>query len=183
MTGAVRRPTHVLIYGPPAAGKLTVAHCLSGRYGVKLLDNHLTLDVGLRLFQFGTPQLADLVERLRFELFRAAAGAGLDVVSTLVFASDDDRGHIARLVDVCDRAGATVTFVQLRPRLPVLEQRVVLPSRAGTRKVRDVATLRRLLERHDLTTPVNDDDLSIDNSDVPPEEAAAMIARRAGIVA
>jgi len=49
-----RSPRHILIYGPPSAGKLTVATCLAERYDMKLLDNHLTLDVALRLFSFGT---------------------------------------------------------------------------------------------------------------------------------
>lgn len=44
---------HVLLYGPPAAGKLTVARCLAAEYGLKLLDNTLTIEVALRLFEFG----------------------------------------------------------------------------------------------------------------------------------
>ncbi|MBA2608364.1 MAG: hypothetical protein H0U92_05475 [Actinobacteria bacterium] len=44
---------HVVIYGPPAAGKLTVAREVSERYGYALLDNHVTFDFALRLFEFG----------------------------------------------------------------------------------------------------------------------------------
>jgi hypothetical protein len=48
-------------------------------------------------------------------------------------------------------------------------------------KLRDPERLRQFLARHDLRTPINAGDLSIDNSDVPPERAAAMIADRAGL--
>jgi hypothetical protein len=63
----------------------------------------------------------------------------------------------------------------------VLEERVVQPSRQGTRKVRDVAVLGRMLDRYDLMTPIHEDDFSIDNSELAAEEAAAMIASVVGM--
>lgn len=172
---------HILLYGPPAAGKLTVARCLASAYGLKLLDNHLTADVAGRLFDFSTPPFVALVERLRQELASAAAGAGLDVVSTFVYGHPLDRGYIDRLVGTVQAHGGTVTFVQLLPPPAVLADRVTQPSRAEVRKLRDVATLHHVLERYDLRTPITPDDLSIDNSDVPPEEVAAVIAAHAGL--
>src|SRR5436309_927470 len=86
-------PSHVVVYGPPAAGKLTVAQVLAERYGFKLLDNHLTVDTALRLFDFGTDPFGRLVERLRLVLFDAAARAGVDIVSTFVFAHPVDRPY------------------------------------------------------------------------------------------
>jgi len=38
--------THILIYGAPGAGKLTVARRLAAQYGVKVLDNTLTGALG-----------------------------------------------------------------------------------------------------------------------------------------
>ena len=172
---------HILLYGPPAAGKLTVAHCLAARYGVKVLDNHLTADVAGRLFDFGTRPFAELVDRLRAELTAAAAHAGLNVVSTFVYAHPADRGYVDRLVTTVAAEGGGVVFVQLLPRPAVLEERVVEPSRATVRKLRDRAELRRVLDRYDLETPITPEDLSIDNSDIPPEEVAATIAAHAGL--
>lgn len=178
---AVRSPQHVLLYGPPAAGKHTVALELVKRYGLRLLDNHASVDLALRLFDFGTPEFGGLVERLRLELITTAARAGLDVVSTLVFAHPVDRAGVARLVDAARDAGATVSFVQLRPAHSVLEQRVTSSSRAGTQKIRDLDSLRRILDRYDLVTPINPDDLSIDNTELPPAEAARLIAQQVGL--
>jgi hypothetical protein len=178
---AARPPRHVLIYGPPGAGKLTVARCVVEHYGMKLLDNHLTLDVALRLFPFGTKECWELVDRMRLDLLASAARAGLDVVSTLVFSHPDDRGHVARLAGASENAGAVMSFVQLLPRRSVLEFRVTQPSRQGTRKVRDVAALGRLLETFDLETRIHDEDLSIDNSELSPEEVAGIVAAGAGL--
>ena len=148
---------------------------------MKLLDNHLTLDVALRLFSFGTKECWELVERMRLDLLGAAGRAGLSVVSTLVFSHPGDRGHVDRLVGASGAAGAVTSCVQLRPGRPVLEERVVQPSRQGTRKVRDAAVLGRMLETYDLLTPIHEDDLSIDNSELAAEEVAVMIASTVGI--
>lgn len=172
---------HILLYGPPAAGKLTVARCLASGYGVKVLDNTLTIEVALRLFAFDTKPFQELVQRLRWELFDTAARAGVDVVSTFVYVHPTDRGYVDRLLELMARAGGTVTFAQLRPPLAVLERRVTEPSRADMAKFRDPTLLRTLLAERDFTTPINPDDLSIDNTDVPPDQAAATIAAHAGL--
>jgi hypothetical protein len=146
-----------------------------------VLDNHVSVDAALRLFDFGTRPYADLVETLRVELLGAAARAGVDVVSTLVFAHPVDRGHVDRLVAASEAEGAVVSYVQLLPARPVLEQRIIEPSRAQARKLRDVVTLNRLLDSYDLSTPIHPDDLSIDNTDLPPEDVASLIGQEAGL--
>ena len=112
---------------------------------------------------------------------QAAAGAGLDVTSTFVYAHPTDRDYVDRLVDTVAGAGGSVTFVQLRPAPATLEERVAQPSRAAMAKLSDADRLRAILARYDLFTPITAGDLSIDNTDVPPEEAAAIIAAHAGL--
>ena len=172
---------HIFIYGPPAAGKLTVARCLASRYGLKVLDNHLTADVAGRLFDFGTKPFNDLVERLRWDLYEAAARAGVDVVTTFVYGHPIDRPYVNRVVEAFEAEGGTVSFVQLLPPAEVLVERVTSPSRAVARKLRDPGQLRGVLARYDLRTPITPHDLSIDNSDIPPETVAALIASHAGL--
>ncbi len=160
---------HIFLYGPPAAGKLTVARCLAAAYGLKLLDNTVTIEVARRLFDFGTKAFEELVDRLRLDLAAAAAAAGVDVVSTFVYGHPVDRGYVDRVVATVKAEGGTVTFVQLLPPAAVLEDRVTQASRATMTKIRDVERLRHSLASYDLSTPINAGDLSIDNSDIPPE--------------
>jgi len=177
----VRAPRLIFLYGPPAVGKLTIAQILVQEYNLRLLDNHVSLDPALRLFEFGTPELDELVTRLREELVGAAARAALDVVSTLVYGHPIDRDHVARIVGAAEAAGASVTRVQLLAKRRVLERRVLEQSRQATMKIRDVALLSRMFDHHDLETPIEATDLSIDNSELSAIDVATVIARRAGL--
>jgi hypothetical protein len=172
----VSTPRHVLIYGPPAAGKFTVATRLGELYGLRVVDNHASVDPALRLFDFGTPEFAALVEEIRVALIRSAALACVDIVSTLVYAHGDDEDHVAKLVDATAAGGGIVQFVQLRPPDAVLEARVTAESRVPTSKVSDVRTLRRMLAAWDVTTPINPGDLSIDNTDRSIDDVCRRIA-------
>jgi hypothetical protein len=178
----VRRCEHIIIYGPPGAGKLTVARKLAERFDLRLLDNHLSVDPALRLFDFGTPEFGDLVERLRVALLQAAARAHLDAVSTFVYAHLIDDDHLARLIAASSDAGARVTLVQLTASTEALAARIRAASRVGTTKITDPDLLQRLLIEFDLRTPAHTDDLVIDNTTLPAEEVAALIADHVGLV-
>jgi hypothetical protein len=171
----------IFLYGPPGAGKLTVAKALADAYDLRIIDNHVSLDPALRLFEFGTEELFDLVTRLRVELIGAGARAGLDVVSTFVYGHPIDRDHVAQILGVADEAGARVTRVQLLPPRAVLEQRVLDESRHDTTKIGDVALLRSMFEQYDMETPIDPSDLSIDNSEIAPSEVARLIGETAGL--
>ena len=171
-------PLNILLYGPPAAGKLTVARVLAARYGLKVLDNHASTDPALRLFSFEQQeQFHSLVERLRMELLRTAAEAGLSVVSTLVFADPEDRAHVARLVAAFASQGGHTGFVRLLPSREKLEQRVTEEVRTRSEKISDVAQLRRLMTRWEVTNKINVEDLAIDNTHISAGEVAETIAR------
>jgi DNA polymerase III delta prime subunit len=177
-----QRCEHVILYGPPGAGKLTVARVLARRYGMRLLDNHLSVDPALRLFDFGTPEFGYVVERIRVALLDAAGRAGLDVVSTFVYAHVVDDDRLAALIAASADAGAHVTLVQLAPSTEALEDRVRASSRVGTTKIKDPGLLRRLLAEFDLRTPARPDDLLIDNTALTAEDAAEFIADHIGLV-
>lgn len=172
---------HVLLYGPPGAGKLTVARALATGYGLRVLDNHLSVDPALRLFEFGTREFGQLVERLRVTMLRAAARARIDVVSTLVYAHLLDDDHVAALTAASADHGATVTLVQLDPSIDALVQRVAGASRAGTQKITDPDRLRRMMIEFDLRTPARPDALVIDNTSLTPDEVAELIADHVGL--
>ena len=177
----VTRARHVMVYGPPAAGKLTVASAFADATGYRLLDNHLTVDLALRLFEWGTAPHAQLVTTMRLALFRAAATEGVDVVSTFVYATSVDDAYVGEVTDVIHEHGGELFFVQLRPPPDVLEARVTLESRATRQKLHDVQGLRDLLERYDCYGTIEGTVLSIDNTDQSATEVAGKIRSHLGI--
>ena len=55
----------LVIYGPPAAGKLTVAAEIAERTGFKLFHNHVSIDCVKPVFEFGTKPFLRMIELSR----------------------------------------------------------------------------------------------------------------------
>lgn len=53
----------IFLYGPMAAGKLTVARELAARTGFALFHNHLLVDAVAAVFPFGSPSFVRLREQ------------------------------------------------------------------------------------------------------------------------
>ena len=55
----------VILFGPPAVGKMAVGMELERITGLRLFHNHMTIDVVLPFFDFGDPAFHRLVGELR----------------------------------------------------------------------------------------------------------------------
>jgi hypothetical protein len=172
---------HVVLYGPPAAGKLSVARALERHHGLRVIHNHLSVDAVLPLFDFGTAPFVELTTQIRLLLYAAAAQHGLDVVSTFVYAHGEDDEHLERMVRAARSAGADVILVQLLPNRAALDERIGAASRVGTKKLTDAAVLGRLMMEHDVTSPAPGTALTVDNTSISADAVARMIAQHIGI--
>jgi chloramphenicol 3-O-phosphotransferase len=174
----------IFIYGPPAAGKLTVAEALAALTGFKVFHNHLTVDLAHAFFEFGTPAFGRYVDHLRLEAVEMAAREGVDgVIFTFVYALGWDDGFVQDMKDVVERSGGVVFFVQLVCSRDILEGRVAAKSRQRFRKIKDIGKLHEVLDRYELFALIPFvNSLSIDTTDIPPDEAARRIAEYYGTV-
>ncbi len=50
----------VIIFGPPAVGKMTVGYELAKLTGLKVFHNHMTIEIALNFFDFGQPEFDDV---------------------------------------------------------------------------------------------------------------------------
>jgi broad-specificity NMP kinase len=172
----------IIIYGPPAVGKLTVGEELSKLTGIKLFHNHMTFDLGEALFEAFSPGHLKVVDGMRLVVFETAAEHGLDLIFTLVYAHREDDPYVEHFAEIVERHGGEVCFVRLHAPASVLEERVVLEDRQRFRKLKSAETLRRLMERYMLLEQVPDrESLSLDTSELSPADAARRIAEHFGL--
>ncbi len=168
----------VFIYGPPAVGKLTVAEALAARTGYKVFHNHLTVDLAHAFFEFGSEPFGRYVTHLGVAAFETAAREGVPgVIFTFVSALGSDDEFVQNVQRIVEAHDGKVHFVQLTCDRALLEKRVLAESRQKFRKIKDIALLRDILDRHELFQPIPFvDNLSIDTTVVSPDGAAQHIA-------
>jgi hypothetical protein len=169
---------HVILYGPPAAGKLTVGLELGRLTGFGLLHNHLSNNLVREVFPYGHPEFSRLVVKFRTELIEGAAKARVDgLVSTLVYARNtiDDKilTNWRRLVA---KHGGETCFVRLHCSERSLYKRVGGGSRTETKKIITPKQLKLWMKQWDLFAPVAKvASLEIDTDQVKPAQAAKLI--------
>lgn len=61
--GAARQMKLIFLYGPPAAGKLTIARALAVITGFAVFHNHLVVDAVESIFPFGSERFTRLREQ------------------------------------------------------------------------------------------------------------------------
>ena len=165
----------VFVYGPPAAGKLTVASLLAERTGFRLSHNHAIIDAVLPLFEYGTEPFRELVNHFREELIETAVSERVDFVMTYGYVAEEE-AVVARYVDLVERNGGTVLFVQLSAAPETLADRVTHPSRREHGKLTDPEPLREMLGRWDFTATVPfASNLAIDTEAHTPAQAVESI--------
>jgi hypothetical protein len=174
----------IIIHGPPAAGKLTIANALSKRTYFKVFHNHLTIDCTSPVFEFGTPDYWAINVMLRRIIIAEAAKRDIDLIHTFVYAKglDDDNFH--GLIAAAEEHGGEVHTVLVHCRNEVRKQRIVDESRVRMRKLTDPTTVDTSHLRHDLLSPLPErehDTLVIDTSDTSPDEAATTIIEHFGL--
>lgn len=169
----------IFIYGPPAAGKLTVAKELSKITGYKLFHNHLTADIVNSLFEYGTDFSFKLKEKVYLLLIEAAAKEKVNgVISTFCYSNPEDDKFIKNIIEKVEKYGGHVDFVQLYPDNKELFKRVKGNSRKKFGKLKSIKGLKKTMKKWDLFTPMPfAKSLKIDNTKLNPKKAALMIKK------
>jgi shikimate kinase len=143
----------LLLYGPPAVGKLTVAKAIARLTGFKVFHAHLTVDLLTPIFPRDTPAYRTLVWEIRYAVFAEAARAHLDgLIFTTVYGPDRAQ-YIAQCVDIVERGGGEVCFVHLYCSVETLRQRVVRDDRKRYGKITSVELLNATLSQREPLSP------------------------------
>jgi hypothetical protein len=106
----------IVIFGPPAVGKMTVGAELAQRTGFKLFHNHMTIELVLNFFPFGHPQFGELVAEFRQRIFEEVAASDLPgLIFTYVWALNDpvDKANIDAYTALFRQQGGGIYYVEL----------------------------------------------------------------------
>jgi hypothetical protein len=148
----------LVIFGPPAVGKMTVGRAVAARSDFRLFHNHATIEPLLEVFDYGTPPFVRLMGEWRRRVIAEAAAFGTDLIFTYVWGLElqADATAVSELIAPYVAAGAEVAFVELVADLDTRLVRNRTEHRlAEKRSKRDVEWSDgnvRELERHVLNT-------------------------------
>jgi len=176
----------IIIFGPPAVGKMTVGVELSTLTGLKLFHNHMTIDLVLNFFDWNSKQFK-LSNEFRNRIFEEVASSHLNgLIFTYVWALDDpkDKEYIDSICEIFENNGAQSYFVELCADQSVRLQRNESEFRLSQKKPkRDIKASRSLLLQNDdehvlnTTGPFYYEDrfLKIDNTNISAIQTAQKI--------
>jgi hypothetical protein len=180
----------IIIFGPPAVGKMTVGNELAKLTGLKLFHNHMTIDLVLNFFEFGEPKFRKLVSEFRLRIFEEVASSDLPgLIFTFVWALNvtSDAAFVEESSKIFRERGADVYFVELESELSERLKRNESEFRLLKKPPkRDVEKSRALLLEDEKRYRLNSDGdlfadvnyLKINNTSLPAHEAALMIVKK-----
>lgn len=185
---ADRARQFVVIFGPPAVGKMAVALELERLTGIRAFHNHMSIEPVLRFFAFGSAPFMRLVGEFRRHLVAEVAQSDLPGMSfTFVWDLDDDndRRFLEEMCAPFVASGARVSLVELRAFLTTRLSRNRTPLRLAEkpskrnleRSEQGLLDSERYRLNSDGRVPLPYRHLIIDNTERSADEVAEQVAR------
>ncbi len=173
----------IVVCGPQAVGKMTVAEALRDKLRYNMMMNHDSIELSDRIFGFATPAQKALNARIRESVFDLAVRYGTDLIFTYVCAFEmrEERDYLTGLHDLFTGSGGGFYFVELSADLETRLRRNETPHRMERKaSKRDVAWSRANLlddaEHHRLNSDEGEywfaNHIKIDNTALTPEQVA-----------
>lgn len=179
----------IIICGPQAVGKMTVAESLRDKLKYNMMMNHDSIEVSDKIFGFGTPAQKEFNAVFREKAFELAIKHNVDLIFTYVcaFEMPQERVYLSKVADLFIASGGEFYFVELSASLEARLERNETPHRMERKaSKRDTvwsrANLLSTVERHRLNS--NDGEIwfknhiKIDNTSLCPDEVADTIIEK-----
>ena len=173
----------VVVCGPHAVGKMTVAESLRDKLRYNMMMNHDSIELSDRIFGFATPAQRELNEAIREKAFALSVKHNVDLVFTYVCAFDEpeEKAYLMQLKDLYEQNGGHFYFVELFADMETRLARNETPHRMERKpSKRDVAWSRANLLDGAAKYRLNSNEgevwfenhLKIDNTRLEPDEVA-----------
>ncbi len=179
----------IIVTGPQAVGKMTVAEKIKDKLNYSLMTNHDSIEVSDKIFGIGTPSQKELNRLIRKGVFDIAIKNNINMIFTFITAFDlqDDINYINDLKNMFEATGGNFYFVELKADVNTRLQRNITPHRLESKYTKnDIESsnndLLETMKKYRLNS--NDDEiicenhLKIDNTNLEPEEVANIVINK-----
>lgn len=176
----------IIVCGPQAVGKMTVAESLRDKLKYNLMMNHDSIEISDRIFGFATPAQKEFNKFFREKAFELAVKHNVDLLFTYVcaFEMEEEKAYLTALAEQFEANGGHFYFVELSADLKTRIARNESPHRMERKpSKRDVAWSKSNLLKDTSNHRLNSDEgeywfenhLKIDNTNLEPDEVADMV--------
>lgn len=179
----------IIVSGPQAVGKMTVAEKLRDKTNFRLMTNHDSIELSDVIFERGSLAQKEFNSSIRKAAFDIAVKNNVDMIFTFVMAYDDKNDHkyINNLRRKFEKTGGKFFFVELSTDLETRLQRNVTPHRLEKKPTkRDTEWTKKDIlytnEKYRLNSFedefICENHLKIDNTNLEPDEVADIIIKK-----
>lgn len=170
----------IVLYGPPAVGKLTIARELVKASNACIFDNHKVLELISPVIA-NDDELIKLSYSLQLQILNAAMRySRQDIIFPFTFtaSSQADVAFLQTMEEAARAHNVEIHLIHLRAKKKALLERVAQASRLGTAKITDPTLLEPLLNGYDFDSPMpGDHAITINTTHLTPQETAQQIVR------
>ena len=180
----------ILITGPQAVGKMTVGQELTKITNLKLLHNHMTIEVVTKIFDYSKEIYRKLNESFRtqiFEEFAASDQEGIIFTTTWDFDDKEEWDRIYGYIDIFKKYNAEIYIIELEADLDERLKRNKTENRlANKESKRDLEwsekDLLKSVKKYRFNSKPNEikeeNYIRINNTNILAEETAKMIKEK-----
>lgn len=183
----------IIVCGPQAVGKMTVAESIRDKLKYNLMLNHDSIEVSDKIFGFATPAQKEFNSIFREKAFEIAIKHNVDLIFTYVcaFEMQVEKDYLTALANQFTSNGGNFYFVELSADISVrLQRNETLHRMERKPSKKDVkwskANLLRDAENHRLNSETDEvwfkNHIKIDNSNLNPDEVADIIIDKFSLV-
>lgn len=176
----------IVICGPQAVGKMTVAESLRDKLKYNMMMNHDSIEVSDRIFGFNTPAQREFNSIFREKAFELAVKHNVDLLFTYVaaFEKEEEINYLKTLEHQFTASGGNFYFVELSADLDTRMKRNLTPHRMERKTSKkdtkwSEENLLKDSQRHRLNTEEGEilfeNHLKIDNTNLSPDEVADIV--------
>lgn len=182
----------IVVTGPQAVGKMTVAEKIKEKIGYSLMTNHDSIEVSIKIFENGSIAQRELNKSIRQKVFEIAAKNNIDIIFTFVtaFDSKDDIYYLNKLREMFEQTGGNFYFVELEADVKTRLERNITPHRLEAKLSKNniewsnkelVESMNKYRMNSNYGEIICPNHIKINNTNLSPDEVANIVVEKFGL--